>query len=59
MLSSCPPLRELQDKSEHLLRVKKEKASVLSDLETKLAAREQEVRTPTCCTCSDNNIECA
>ena len=35
--------RELQDKSEQLLRVKKEKAAVLSDLEAKLAAREQEV----------------
>ena len=35
--------RELEDKSEQLLRVKKEKATVLADLEAKLASREREV----------------
>ena len=42
-LCSMFSFRELQDKSEQLLRVKKEKAAVLSDLEAKLAARDQEV----------------
>ena len=40
-------VRELEDKSEQLLRVKKEKTAVLSDLEAKLAAREREVRNET------------
>ena len=38
--------RELEDKSEQLLRVKREKATVLADLEAKLAAREREVHPP-------------
>ena len=36
----------MEDKSEQLLRVKREKATVLADLEAKLAAREREVPPP-------------